>query len=169
MKTIKMNVSKMHRSNYGKYSYRTNSATKILHGIEVPADSSNKTEPYMYRAALYFNDRSGVQTKQFGVALRELREEYGVSRRAFAELATSLSAQYGIELKVCNIVSYEKKHTWKNKYTGRVRVFNACSPKIDKLMSCILACMSLSGCTYEQAFMRLTGYTKVESRNLKVG
>lgn len=172
MKITKANYTKSnktHRSTYGKYSCRTNTNTKVIHGVEVPESSSKWTEPYMYRSALYFNDRSGVQTKQLGVVLQNLRKEYNISRRAFAELATSFSAQYGIELKPFNIESYERAYYWRDKFTGKMHRRNACSPKIDKLTAVVLGCQALTGMTFEQAFMYMTGYTNVIARELKEG
>lgn len=169
MKIIDMNTKKTHRSNYGKYSKLNDDRTKIVNGIEVPASSSNFTQPYLYRASLFFDDEAGVKTKHLGVALRELRKQYNVSRRAFAELANSQVAQYGIHVTTENIISYERMYRWYDKRTGKSKEYNACSPKPDKLLGIVMGRAALTGESFEEAMGRMCGYTKVVTRDLNRG
>lgn len=169
MKIVNANIARMYGEKYGHYSKLNNEQTKNVGGIEVPGSSSDFTEPYLYRSALYFDDTAGVKRQHIGVTLRQMRKEANLSRVAFAKLATDQASQYGIELNPFNIQSYETKYVWKDKYTGEKKLHNACSPKVDKLLAVVLARMALTNESYDEAYGRVTGYTKVRTRNLKVG
>ena len=157
MNVVKMNVR---RANYGKYSKNNKFKTKFVNGMEVPASANRFIEPYQYRSALYFDDKCGVKTRHIGCIINELRETYDLSRRAFAELATSKVAQYGIRVTEQNIFTYEHSY----RYKGKGKVKNPCHPKADKMLGIVLARAALTGETVEEAFTAMSGYTDVLHR-----
>lgn len=161
MKYIKINNVKANtQKTYRGFSKLNDMRTKFVHDIEVPISAKKTIEPYKYRSALYFDDRCGVKTKHIGCVIKELRQEYDLSRAAFADMATAKVKQYGIHISAANIATYEKSYYWKRE--GKLR--NPCHPKADKMLGIVLATAALTGMSADAAFTALAGYTDVIHR-----
>lgn len=152
MTTVKLNVKKTHRANYGRFSKNTN-----MNEFEAT---------YGYYSALDFNYLAGVQAKAPGTVIKQLRQQKDMSRRAFAEHCNKVCEAKGLPIKVndFNIASYES--WYKDPHGDGMR--HPCCPKIDKLRCIAHGYADLAGMSVEDAFVTVMGYTLVVGRKGKL-